>query len=93
MSYSYTMTVKCDGCGYRLRDAIISIRSDLEGMRWKWNKEMQKEGVMFREQWRKPTKIYCAMCADGPSSNRHTTPSHANDGQHPHPCLPETETK
>lgn len=58
------MTVKCDGCGYNLRDSVIEVQSSLAITRWTWDRELMREGVLLRKQWKKPTLIYCKKCAD-----------------------------
>lgn len=64
MSIKITMLCTCDGCGVEIAMAEPKA-SEVNIARWRINDHLKKTGGVRREQMSRPTKHYCASCADG----------------------------
>lgn len=68
MSIRYTMTCVCDGCGVEMAKSEPRA-SGIDSARWAINRRLKEIGAMTRELYRRPTRHYCKICADGNGSS------------------------
>lgn len=64
MSIQIKMSATCDGCGTVLESDTPVKEADIALTRWKWRDLWKAHGVVQIERNYRPTKIYCASCAD-----------------------------
>lgn len=65
MSMQIVMICRCDGCGVELACAEPTA-SGVNEARWAINRHLEKTGGMRQEVYSRPTRHYCAECADRP---------------------------